>query len=179
MWESTIADVVRISLTGGKRRPATVALNKSPALVLSGNEPPAESSPLLLIDFLRPSFISLNVTLWCNDFDEDAGDTLEELPLSALGDNPTRFSGFCKGRFNIWVQLNNRNCKWITAAREIKFLVMLLQKQKVRVVWQWMSESLLAQRFKPITASKIEATSAVWVIWFLEYLVIFPLSKVA
>lgn len=93
--------MVRISLTGGRWRPATVALNKSPALVLSGNESTEDSSPLLLIDFLRPSFISLNVTLCCNDFDEDAGDTLVDLPLSALGDNPTRFSGFCKGRFNM------------------------------------------------------------------------------
>lgn len=89
------------SLTGGRRRPPTVALNNSPAWVLSGNGSAVESSPHLLIDFLRPSFLSLNMTLFCDDFEEDAGDPLVELPLSALGDNPTRFSGFCMGRFEL------------------------------------------------------------------------------
>lgn len=83
-------------LTGGRWRPPTVTLNKSPAWVLSGNESTTvDSFPLLLIDFLRPSFMSLDMTLFCNDFERDAGDSLATLPMSEFGDNPTWFSGFC------------------------------------------------------------------------------------
>jgi hypothetical protein len=57
------------------------------------------SSPFLLIDFLFPSFISLNVTLFCDNLEREAGDPPAELSLSVLGDDPTGFSGFCKGNY--------------------------------------------------------------------------------
>lgn len=73
-----------------------MALNKSPAWVLSRNESMrTESSPLLLIDLLRPSFESLNMALFCDDLEQEAGDPFAELSLSALGDDLSRFSGFC------------------------------------------------------------------------------------
>lgn len=83
-------------LTGGRRQPPTAALNKSPACVFSGNElTTEESSPLLLVDFLRESLVSLSKVRFCDDFELDAGDALVEPSLSGVGENPPRFSGFC------------------------------------------------------------------------------------
>lgn len=85
----------RCSLTGSTRHPLAVALNKSPACVLSGNESTIEegSSPLLLTDFLRPSFMSI-IFDW-DDCEQDAGDPLMELSLSTLFDGPVWCSDFC------------------------------------------------------------------------------------
>lgn len=107
-WQcSNIKIVIKVRLTGGNRRPPIVALNKSPACVLSGNESMrVVSSPVLLIDFLCPSFISLNVTLLCDNLEREAGDSPAELSLSDLGDDPAGFSGFCKGNFKKFYQVN-------------------------------------------------------------------------
>lgn len=84
------------ALTGGRCRVPAVALNRSPARVLAGKESVTEeSSRLLLIDFLCPSLVSLNVTLFWDDLAEDAGEPLAELSQSVLGDDLTILSGFC------------------------------------------------------------------------------------
>ena len=114
-----------MSLTDGRWRPPTVALNKSPAWVLSGREPTTTgSSPRILIDFLLLSWVSLNRIPFCNGFEQDAGDPLAELSLSLTGYKPTRFSGFCKREWSIWhisvsdlICCNTNNNFWFLSTR--------------------------------------------------------------
>ena len=89
------AIIVYVFFTGGKCRPPEVALNNSPACVLCRSESgAAKSSPLLPSELLIPSLISLNTVLVFDDLD-DVGEPLVELSLSACGDKPVRWSGFC------------------------------------------------------------------------------------
>lgn len=101
--------VSRNYLTDGKWRPLTVALNKSPAWVLPGNDSIVEgSSALLLTDFPWASFMSVRSNLYWEDCEEDAGDLLKGLSLSVLTDNPEGESGLCTISHWIGIQISSR-----------------------------------------------------------------------